>query len=91
MLLDIADLDVERPLYAFGIDSIMAVQLTSRIERDLGISVSVVDVLSDLSVIALARSIVTRLQPQDEHHGETAPVAGASPALDETSLTGTPR
>ena len=52
--LDPATLDVHEPLTAFGIDSLMAVELKNRVDRDLGLSVPLVHYLdgSDLGRLA---------------------------------------
>jgi natural product biosynthesis luciferase-like monooxygenase protein len=49
-----AKLDLEAPLHAFGLDSLTAIELSNRIESDLGVSVSMMPFLQGLNVTQLA-------------------------------------
>ena len=71
---------VERsvPLTGLGIDSLMAVELRNRVERDLGVRLSVVELLQGPSIAALARSLDVRLaipahpaSGEHDQHGDT--------------------
>jgi FkbH-like protein len=56
-----SQLDVQRPLVALGIDSLMAFELQAYVETHLGVTVSAVDLIEDLSVEQLATQVLTRL------------------------------
>jgi acyl carrier protein len=53
-------LDRRRPLTDLGLDSLMAVEVTTAIERELGVAVSLADVLEGLSIGALADVVAAR-------------------------------
>lgn len=48
--LEVPRADMDKPLQAFGLDSLTGIQLRNRIEEDLGLSLSVVDFLRGLSL-----------------------------------------
>src|SRR6185369_11001190 len=52
--LDRVEVDVERPLYVFGVDSLLAVELTHRIETTLGVTLPQVSFLQGRSLRELA-------------------------------------
>jgi len=73
-------LDIQLPLNHFGVDSLIAVELRSQIERDLGIVVPVVRLLDSPSVAGLAAWL-----------GEMFPTAGpAQPDSHTPQATGEP-
>jgi acyl carrier protein len=53
-----AKIDVDQPLLAMGIDSLMAVELKSGVERELGITIPLLQLIKGPSVAELARSLV---------------------------------
>ncbi len=53
-----ARLDRARPLTDLGIDSLMAVEVTTAVERELGVAVSLADVLEGLSIAGLAERVL---------------------------------
>ncbi|KAF6820847.1 PKSN polyketide synthase for alternapyrone biosynthesis protein [Colletotrichum plurivorum] len=61
------DIDEERPLYSFGVDSLKAVEVRNWIFRELRCDVSVFDILSPSPLAKLAPRIVARstLTPPD--------------------------
>jgi malonyl CoA-acyl carrier protein transacylase/SAM-dependent methyltransferase len=63
--------DLDRPPQAFGLDSLMGIQLRNRVEADLGISLSVVDFLKGLSLNQLIDKML---------EGLAGPANGAAPA-----------
>jgi acyl transferase domain-containing protein len=65
--LDPNSIDVREPLTAFGIDSLMAVELKNRVDRDLGLAVPLVHYLDGSGIGRLAEILLER-------------VAGAAPA-----------
>jgi acyl transferase domain-containing protein/acyl-CoA synthetase (AMP-forming)/AMP-acid ligase II/SAM-dependent methyltransferase/acyl carrier protein len=74
--------DLEKPPQAFGLDSLMGIQLRNRIETHLGIALSVVDFLKGLSLHQIISKALKTL-------GETASAAGqtATPAAPPPDLT----
>jgi acyl carrier protein len=49
-------INVDRPILDLGVDSLMATEIQLLLDRDLGISVSVLEILDDLTI----RGIVAR-------------------------------
>ncbi|HEX9414892.1 MAG TPA: SDR family NAD(P)-dependent oxidoreductase, partial [Ktedonobacterales bacterium] len=56
-----AKVDIHRPMNTLGLDSLMAVELKNRLERDLGIPISVMELLQGPSVDQLATQVLERL------------------------------
>ncbi|ORX96602.1 hypothetical protein BCR34DRAFT_497625 [Clohesyomyces aquaticus] len=52
------DIDLERPIFAYGVDSLVAVEIRNMIFRSIKADVSVFDVMSNLSIAQLAVRIV---------------------------------
>jgi acyl transferase domain-containing protein/acyl carrier protein len=52
-----ARIDLEQPLVTMGIDSLMAVELKSRVERDLGVAIPLLQLIKGPSLSELARSL----------------------------------
>ncbi|KAH8703111.1 hypothetical protein BGW36DRAFT_422685 [Talaromyces proteolyticus] len=61
------DIDPSRPLYAYGVDSLMAVEIRSWVLANLKADITLFDVLNSASVAALVNKIVTvsKLFPQN--------------------------
>ena len=55
---DPASIDAREPLTAFGIDSLMAVELKNRVDRDLGLSVPLVHYLDGSGIGRLAEALL---------------------------------
>ena len=54
-------LDAERPLVQMGLDSLMAVELMTAMQNDLGVSVALADLLQSVSLSDLTRLAVDSL------------------------------
>jgi acyl transferase domain-containing protein len=54
-------LDVNRAIIRMGVDSLMAVELKNRIERELNASVSVPQLLGGVSIVGAAELLLTRI------------------------------
>ncbi len=67
-----AKLDIEQPLTNMGLDSLMAVELSSRFKRELGVVVSQVTLLRGPSITQLAKQMNEQLTeaPSDLIEGE---------------------
>jgi acyl carrier protein len=66
MRIDPARLDINQSSSSLGMDSIMAVELNSRIEVGFGIKLSMVELLQGPSVVQLAENIAANLQFDDD-------------------------
>jgi acyl transferase domain-containing protein/acyl-CoA synthetase (AMP-forming)/AMP-acid ligase II/SAM-dependent methyltransferase/acyl carrier protein len=67
--LEIAPSHMDKPLQAFGLDSLTGIQLRNRVEDGLGLSLSVVDFLRGLSLREIsdrALEALAELRPEDE-------------------------
>jgi len=60
--LDLEALEDEAPLVAFGLDSLMAVQLKNALQSDIGVAVSVSQVLRSTSLQNLSDLVATALE-----------------------------
>src|SRR5205823_5426326 len=58
--------DPDQPLTLLGVDSLLAMQLKTRVEHDLGIKVSVIDLLKGSSSAELAAELAERVVPMDD-------------------------
>lgn len=61
---DETNLDRNAPLTSLGLDSLMAVELANRIERELGMGIPLGSLLNGPSLVALAQIVVQLLAPQ---------------------------
>ena len=68
-----ARLDIHKPVTAFGIDSLMAIELRNRLEVRLGVRVPVVELLRGASIAELGASILRELGT-----GQASPTADPS-------------
>jgi acyl transferase domain-containing protein/acyl carrier protein len=57
-----AKIDLDQPLINMGIDSLMAVELKSRVERDIGITIPLLQLIKGPSLSELARTLARSLQ-----------------------------
>ncbi|MDF5718965.1 MAG: SDR family NAD(P)-dependent oxidoreductase [Rhizonema sp. PD37] len=58
-----AKLDISKPLTNLGLDSLMAVELSNRIDKDLGVSVPTIKLIGGASISQLAKELVEQLYP----------------------------
>jgi hybrid polyketide synthase/nonribosomal peptide synthetase FtdB len=66
-----SELDFQRPLYSFGLDSLMAVELTNRLRADLGVSLQVVELLEGSNLSELAANVLNHLSKgADDPHSD---------------------
>ena len=78
-------IDSDQPLVTMGIDSLMAVELKNRVERDMGIALPLLQLVKGPSLSELAQSIVASLSgrtgsPAIASHTMTR-AAGAKPSM----------
>lgn len=78
-------LDIQLPLSHLGVDSLIAVELRTQLERDLGIVVPVVQLLDGPSVAGLADWLGDRLESTDP--AEPDPMLSADPRAAEPNGT----
>ncbi len=77
-------LNIHQPLSALGIDSIMAVELKAKVEKNLGgVTVSIADLLRGLSVADLAERFMPQLSLETEDAELTELLAEADDLSDE--------
>jgi SAM-dependent methyltransferase len=69
----LSDDELGKPLHAFGLDSLMAMQLRNRVESGLGVSLSLVQVLRGLSLRELVDDALRTLATSDPLPAEPAP------------------
>jgi non-ribosomal peptide synthetase component F/acyl carrier protein len=72
----------ERPLTELGFDSLMAVELVTAINSDLGVRVQVVKILEGTSARRLAATLLAALALDASPPAETAPDPDAAPQTD---------
>jgi acyl carrier protein len=77
-------LDIEQPLTAVGLDSLMAIELKNSIELDLQIRIPIITLLQGPSIVQFVNQVLTQLE---EDKG-LVPV-GVGSALDTGSVQGT--
>jgi acyl carrier protein len=76
-------IDVEQPLITMGIDSLMAVELRNRVEKDLGVSIPLLQLVKGPSLSELARTLIGAMTGTSaaDRAVESAPAAGAGKSL----------
>jgi hypothetical protein len=62
--LERAKLDTQQPLSAFGMNSMMAIELKNRIDLTLGVTVAVVDLLQGFGIVQLAARLLPQIEAQ---------------------------
>ncbi len=77
-------LDTDRPLGAFGLDSLMAVQLKNHIERDLGVVVPIVTLVQGPSITQLCAQLLELLA------GDSGSPSAPSPSASDGAFPLTP-
>jgi hypothetical protein len=60
LMMDVEDLDAGRPANAYGVDSLVAVELRAWAKKEVRATVSVFEILSNVSMAELARMIAER-------------------------------
>lgn len=58
MMVPVADVDAGRPLSAYGVDSLVAVEVRNWIAREVGVEVSVFEIMANVPMGALAAEVV---------------------------------
>ncbi|ABX04516.1 MAG TPA: type I polyketide synthase [Herpetosiphon sp.] len=92
--LDRSRIDLDQPLNRLGLDSIMAVELKNRIEVDLGVSLSIVELLQGASIAQLTQRILPSIAEQDAELAallaeiEQTPLDQVQALLNETASEG---
>jgi natural product biosynthesis luciferase-like monooxygenase protein/amino acid adenylation domain-containing protein len=67
--LDVSQLDVQQPLARYGLDSLLAVELTHNIEAKLGVVLPVVSLLQSPSISQIAAKAVGQLSGTPSYNG----------------------
>ena len=70
-----ARLDPQQPLDALGIDSLMALELKSRVDEELGIAIPIVRLMEGPSIARFARVVLGLLEPDAPLPAEPEPPA----------------
>jgi acyl carrier protein len=78
--------DLDQPLNGLGLDSLTGSELKTRIEVDLGVVVSMVDVLQNPTIRELAVRLVGRLEAGTERPDGSATRAGDDGEMEEARL-----
>jgi acyl carrier protein len=76
-------LDIEQPLTALGLDSLMAVELSNRIKNELGVDVPTVKLIQGPSIAQLATQVSEQLTPD----GSTSSTSLITSNLSESKAT----
>jgi acyl carrier protein len=74
-------IDLEQPLITMGIDSLMAVELKSRIERELEVTIPLLQLIKGPSLSELARSLIGTITGEpvaSSDHGKRSPSEAGS-------------
>jgi acyl-CoA synthetase (AMP-forming)/AMP-acid ligase II/acyl carrier protein len=82
--LGVQQVDVERPISQYGLDSLMATELAHRIEGGLGIALPMTDFLQDYSITQLA---ARAHQQRTANDGHNEPALTPSPARASLALS----
>ena len=69
-------LDPRKPLGSYGLDSLMAIELRNRLERDMGVALSATVIWNYPTVVALAGLLAQKLAPAAEAH-DSGPASAA--------------
>ncbi|WP_041598640.1 hybrid non-ribosomal peptide synthetase/type I polyketide synthase [Hahella chejuensis] len=76
------NIDPAAPLTQYGLDSLMAVELRNRIEKNLSASVSIVDILKSNGLGELAASVAEKLTAQNAENGASVTTDALPAPLD---------
>jgi acyl transferase domain-containing protein/acyl carrier protein len=79
----LSKLDVNQPINSLGVDSLMAVELKTLIEADLGVTVPVTSFLQSSTLSQLADDVLSRLALLDADSNPPASLVEVAPAEDE--------
>jgi phthiocerol/phenolphthiocerol synthesis type-I polyketide synthase D len=74
----VAKLDIEQPLTALGLDSLMAIELKNRIERELKVRIPIVTFLQGPGIVQFAGQILEQLQQLTARPEPQVPVSSHS-------------
>jgi 1-acyl-sn-glycerol-3-phosphate acyltransferase len=77
------ELDVERSLDELGLDSLLAVELTMRLAKDLGVELPVITLLGGMTIARLAGAVVEKLPSAHVAAKSKASVASKAAAIEE--------
>jgi phthiocerol/phenolphthiocerol synthesis type-I polyketide synthase D len=81
----VAKLDIEQPLTALGLDSLMAIELKNRIERELKVRIPIVTFLQGPGIAQFAGQILEQLAAQQEPQ---APISSQTQLVQKQTMNG---
>lgn len=84
---DAASIEVDQPLASLGLDSLMAMELRSRVEGKLGIEIPVASLFDEPTVASLARVASQAFQPAATIAGASSPSAAGAATGDSSPAT----
>ncbi|UKZ63366.1 uncharacterized protein TrAtP1_004597 [Trichoderma atroviride] len=64
MAMSLEDIDTQKPLTAYGVDSLVAVELRNWLRRETGLELGVLDMIRDVPIAQLCLEVATRVREE---------------------------